>query len=117
LDWKKFAGTILYCSASSKCSDVGTALAYILIQLVANKLINPSDVHLIGHSLGAHVIGNCGNVFFELMKKKVARITGMCNTINQGHIWRGSRVSGPPPPKCLQYFTNFQNTYLFLIPT
>uniref|UniRef100_A0A2S2QCC7 Pancreatic lipase-related protein 1 n=1 Tax=Sipha flava TaxID=143950 RepID=A0A2S2QCC7_9HEMI len=77
LDWKKFAGTILYCSASSKCSDVGTALAYILIQLVANKLINPSDVHLIGHSLGAHVIGNCGNVFFELMKKKVARITGL----------------------------------------
>jgi len=77
LDWKKFAGTYSYCSASSKCSDVGTGLAYILIKLVANKLINPSDVHLIGHSLGSHVIGNCGDVFFELMTKKVGRITGL----------------------------------------
>ncbi|XP_025407553.1 pancreatic triacylglycerol lipase-like isoform X2 [Sipha flava] len=37
----------------------------------------PSNIHMIGHNLGAHVLGVCGANFYKLTKKKIGRITGL----------------------------------------
>ncbi|XP_025420267.1 pancreatic lipase-related protein 3-like [Sipha flava] len=59
------------------CEHVGHALSHFLIKLVKLKLIMPSNIHMIGHNLGAHVLGACGANFYELTDMKIGRITGL----------------------------------------
>ena len=35
------------------------------------------DVHVVGHSLGAHLVGKIARVFQEQSGQKVARVTGV----------------------------------------
>ena len=39
-----------------------------------------SDIHLVGHSLGAHLVGKIGRSFKEASGKPVERITGEFNS-------------------------------------
>ena len=39
-----------------------------------------SDIHLVGHSLGAHLVGKIGRTFKEASGKPVERITGEFKT-------------------------------------
>jgi len=53
---------------------VGKSIAKLLKNFVSLGMTRPSDIHLIGHSLGAHVMGACGNAFEN--PEKIGRITG-----------------------------------------
>lgn len=63
--------------------QVGSIVAKMLENVVNLAMIDPSDIHVIGHSLGAHVSGACGAAF---SLGKIGRITGidvlMLNNLN-----------------------------------
>lgn len=54
-------------------ASVGYVISEFLDRLVELTGINPSNIHLIGHSLGAHVVGSCG---YHFKSGKIGRITG-----------------------------------------
>ncbi|XP_041978199.1 phospholipase A1-like [Aricia agestis] len=73
---------------------IGKALAEMLITLMENG-VSPKNMHLIGHSLGAHISGNTGNIFYEKTGQKIARITGLdpagpCFYDSKYHLKSGS---------------------------
>lgn len=39
--------------------------------------IRAENIHIIGHSLGAHIAGFAGKMYEKLTKTKIARITGL----------------------------------------
>ena len=57
------------------------------VRLVVKNWLDPNKIHLVGHSLGAHLVGKAGrefteetkpNLFMSLFRtaKKVGRVTG-----------------------------------------
>lgn len=73
LDWSLIAECIIYPAPAIKTNLVGRALADFLDRLIRVTGLSPADIHLIGHSLGAHVVGAAGKY---LECGKVYRITG-----------------------------------------
>ena len=47
-----------------------------MTQLIYSFGLRGSDVHVVGHSLGAHLVGKLARVFEEETGQKVARVTG-----------------------------------------
>lgn len=47
-----------------------------LLEIIA-KQVPASDIHLVGHSLGAHVAGEASYYFQKIFNKKIGRITGL----------------------------------------
>ncbi|KAJ8968060.1 hypothetical protein NQ314_002499 [Rhamnusium bicolor] len=68
------SGNIFYPLPMRATPDVGKHYAKFLNYLVEDMDVDPKDIHLIGHSLGAHVSGFAGRA---LKKGKIARITGL----------------------------------------
>ena len=84
-DWS--AGAMqLYMQAVGNCRLVGKQVSYLLEHLEAKFGLRCSKIHLIGHSLGAHIAGYAG----ENLRKKhivVRRISGMCFILlNLSHL-------------------------------
>lgn len=82
VDWSHIAENIVYPAPAIKTEAVGRAFADFLDRLIDYTGLKPVDIHLIGHSLGAHVVGAAGA---HLKSGKVGRITGKhcrdcCNT-------------------------------------
>lgn len=73
VDWSAPANNNDYIIAASKTEGVGKIIARLLIQLVKKKLVTWKCVHIMGHSLGGHVMGVAG----ACTKGKVGRITGV----------------------------------------
>ncbi|KAM4851631.1 inactive pancreatic lipase-related protein 1-like [Thomomys bottae] len=71
VDWKKGCQTT-YTQAANNVRVVGAQVARMLHILSTNYSYSPSNVHLIGHSLGAHVAGEAGS-----RTPGLARITGL----------------------------------------
>ena len=46
------------------------------MKLIDSFGLKGSDVHVVGHSLGAHLVGKLARVFKEETGQKVARVTG-----------------------------------------
>lgn len=83
--------------------DVGNVIARFLNNIVRMGLIDPSNIHLMGHSLGAHVVGAAGAAF---SLGKIGRITGERIRVRAYKIkvHKGdSRISRLPPPLSLSY--------------
>ncbi|KAL5239621.1 hypothetical protein ACI65C_007031 [Semiaphis heraclei] len=74
VDWSKIADNILYHKPAILTASVGNVIAEFLDNMVAYTGTQASDIHLIGHSLGAHVMGSCGS---NLKSGKIGRITGL----------------------------------------
>ncbi|XP_075071209.1 pancreatic triacylglycerol lipase-like [Mixophyes fleayi] len=71
VDWR--GGSIaLYSQASNNIRVVGAEVAYFIDVLSSNFGYSPSNVHVIGHSLGAHAAGEVGK-----RRRGLARITGL----------------------------------------
>lgn len=73
LNWGGIAANKNYMLPVLMTSKIGSRLAGVLDNLVKLGLTVPKDVHLIGHSLGAHIAGTCGSSF---KSGKIGRITG-----------------------------------------
>ncbi|XP_075071626.1 pancreatic triacylglycerol lipase-like [Mixophyes fleayi] len=71
VDWSGGAHT-LYSQASNNIRVVGAEVAYFVDILSKNFGYSPSNVHLIGHSLGAHTAGEAGK-----RMRGISRITGL----------------------------------------
>ncbi|XP_041975192.1 pancreatic triacylglycerol lipase-like isoform X2 [Aricia agestis] len=72
VDWSKVASG-LYTTSVRGVPDVGRHLGQFLIWLINNAGGNWNNVHLIGFSLGAHVVGNAGRT----CNGRIGRITGL----------------------------------------
>ncbi|XP_071057677.1 pancreatic triacylglycerol lipase-like isoform X2 [Onthophagus taurus] len=71
VDWA--GGSLpLYTQATANTRLVGLELGYFINYLVKNYGVNAADVHIIGHSLGAHTAGYAAS-----MVKGLGRITGL----------------------------------------
>ncbi|XP_063992113.1 pancreatic triacylglycerol lipase-like isoform X2 [Diachasmimorpha longicaudata] len=72
VDWA--GGSLpLYTQATANTRLVGLEIAHLVKHLQTNYGLDTSDVHLIGHSLGAHTAGYAG----ERLEGQIGRITGL----------------------------------------
>ncbi|XP_002917576.2 pancreatic lipase-related protein 2 isoform X2 [Ailuropoda melanoleuca] len=72
VDWESGARA-LYSQAVQNTRVVGAEIAFFIQNLLTLLGYSPEDVHLIGHSLGAHVAGEAG----RRLGGHVGRITGL----------------------------------------
>ncbi|XP_072495109.1 pancreatic lipase-related protein 2-like [Notamacropus eugenii] len=72
VDWKKGSRT-RYTQAANNIRVVGAEVAYLINVLSTEFGYSPSNVHLIGHSLGAHAAGEAG----KRLQGQIGRITGL----------------------------------------
>lgn len=61
--------------AVMRTQELGQEIGKLLISL--NQTIPPSKLHLIGFSLGAHVVGQIGRTYKNITGQLVERITGL----------------------------------------
>ncbi|XP_052776601.1 inactive pancreatic lipase-related protein 1-like [Mya arenaria] len=73
VDWESGAGQTEYSQSAANTRVVGALIAQLLIALRDNRFLKFEDIHLVGHSLGAHIAGYAG----ERVNKSVGRITGL----------------------------------------
>lgn len=72
INWRDQADNIYYLRPARYTVQVGRAVAKLIDLLVEEKNADPMRIHLIGHSLGSHIMGYAGSY----TKYRVARITG-----------------------------------------
>lgn len=73
VDWGGIAGFRNYMLPMLMTSKIGARLAKVLDNIVHLGLVKSEDIHLIGHSLGAHIAGVCGSL---TKSGNIGRITG-----------------------------------------
>ncbi|XP_063290900.1 pancreatic lipase-related protein 2-like [Pelobates fuscus] len=71
VDWRS-GSRALYSQAANNVRVVGAEVAYFIKTLMDAFRYSPSNIHIIGHSLGAHVAGEVGK-----RRPGIARITGL----------------------------------------
>uniref|UniRef100_T1JRK9 Lipase domain-containing protein n=1 Tax=Tetranychus urticae TaxID=32264 RepID=T1JRK9_TETUR len=71
VDWGKGAST-WYVQATANTRVVGAQLAQLVEKIILNFGVSKNKIWLIGHSLGAHVVGYAGSIV-----KNIGRITGL----------------------------------------
>ncbi|XP_056385904.1 pancreatic lipase-related protein 2-like isoform X2 [Hyla sarda] len=73
VDWRRGSGSVkLYVQAANNARLVGAEIAYLIKRLQEELGYAPSNIHIIGHSLGAHAAGEAGRRL-----PGIRRITGL----------------------------------------
>lgn len=72
IDWSSYSKSLYYIDVTYKVKEIGETVSEMLSWLYNNGL-KGDDVTLIGHSLGAHVMGIAG----YKLEPKVKHIVGM----------------------------------------
>uniref|UniRef100_G3MMB2 Lipase domain-containing protein n=2 Tax=Amblyomma maculatum TaxID=34609 RepID=G3MMB2_AMBMU len=92
VEWIQGAKFPRYAAAAANSPMPGTLISLLLIEMNKPDLghLSPESVHLIGFSLGAHVLGFCGRHFYRATGKKLGRITGLDPA---GPLFEGTNVS------------------------
>ena len=80
VDWGGGSGS-LYSQSAANTRLVGLEIAQLIESLVANAGARAEDFHVIGHSLGAHIAGYCGESVIERGLGKLGRISGLVSMI------------------------------------
>lgn len=78
MDWSAISDNPIYPIPMMTTPDVGKYYGTYLNYLVDEIGVDPLDIHLVGHSLGAHVSGFAAR---EIKNGKVGRISG-----RYGHV-------------------------------
>jgi pimeloyl-ACP methyl ester carboxylesterase len=68
--------SIIYTTSAMETHALGWAVGMVLAQL-DKSYTSTQNIHIIGHSLGAHIAGRAGHTFLNLTYKRLARITGL----------------------------------------
>jgi len=68
---------ICYPEVASSTQIVGKVVGKFIEMLINSKNADPKKIILIGHSLGAHIMGFAGSYVNETLKKTVGIITGL----------------------------------------
>ncbi|XP_022916093.2 lipase member H-A-like isoform X1 [Onthophagus taurus] len=76
VDWSKVA-SVEYNVAVENTFKVGKILGEFITKLLTSNITTHENVHLLGHSLGGHIVGVSGKEIFKLTGLKVRRITGL----------------------------------------
>jgi Lipase len=74
VDWSEIAKDNNYFVAARETEAVGRYVAIVIDKLVGMAMIRLNELHIIGHSLGAHAAGATGA---NLQSGRVARISGL----------------------------------------
>lgn len=88
LDWGRLSGSgtdlgnpaatlVAYMQAMGNVEAVGQRLADFVQFVSTNKQIDPQDITLVCHSLGAPVCGQAGRTFQSKYNSKLSRIAGL----------------------------------------
>lgn len=77
VDWGEMADDNNYLSSAASTRNVGRNVAMVIDYMIRNRDARPEDIHIIGHSLGAHAAGYAGMFTKSKSGKKVGRITGL----------------------------------------
>ncbi|XP_004525105.2 pancreatic triacylglycerol lipase [Ceratitis capitata] len=73
INWRDQAESIYYLKPARYAIHVGRAISRLIDLLVEEYYARPERIHLIGHSLGAHIMGYAGSY----ARYRVGRITGL----------------------------------------
>lgn len=83
MDWSKLstpklsiANILLYTLIESNVPIAGDRIGEFIYFLIENNYVELNQVHLIGFSLGAHVVSNAAKFIIDLAESKVGRISG-----------------------------------------
>ena len=66
-----------YWQSAMNARVVGAQVKVLVSKLIRMDIIDVSQIHLVGHSLGAHVMGYAGKDFNKENNFKLPRITGL----------------------------------------
>lgn len=72
VDWKQYSTDLTYAGAKLRAKPIGKDIAKVLNKITYNMTEGTRDLHLIGHSMGAHIVGFTGKILIN----QVPRITG-----------------------------------------
>ena len=123
VDWSSISRHPWYFMVARRTQIIGRYVAKLLDHLISLGA-NPEDIHLIGHSLGAHVAGYVGA---NLRAGKLGRITGRFITKHKSQIlsrqsWGlsfsriGPRVARIQEQRCEQTFGSCGRRIRWLYP-
>ncbi|KAF2887984.1 hypothetical protein ILUMI_18189 [Ignelater luminosus] len=76
VDWSKPASSG-YSISAGNTKYVGIIIGKLISELSKNQKLPLKNVHIIGHSLGAHVAGYAGKEVIRQMKSPIGRITAL----------------------------------------
>ena len=80
VDWGKLAshnGLPHYFIAANNAIKVGKYIGSLFAKLFIEDLgVKPTNLHAIGHSLGAHAVGHFGRTLQSEVNETISRITG-----------------------------------------
>lgn len=77
VDWKVGGGRANYAQSRANTRVVGRDIARMMEKLKSKKGASYSEMHVIGHSLGAHTAGYCGQWLKSEMGSYPGRISGL----------------------------------------
>ncbi|GFO19619.1 pancreatic lipase-related protein [Plakobranchus ocellatus] len=77
VDWQNGAKAPNYYQAVANTRTVGAMIGRLLEDLNAHAGAEFETFHLVGHSLGSHIMGYAGKEVYRLTNEKVGRITGL----------------------------------------
>ncbi|XP_017067422.1 vitellogenin-1 [Drosophila eugracilis] len=89
VDAARFVDT-LYTWSAFNTEEIGENIALALVKLL--DLMPVENIHLIGHSLGAHIVGSAGRHLRRLTGRIIPRITGLDPAkpcFNEGEVLSG----------------------------
>lgn len=77
VDWGEMASDNNYLSSAASTKNVGKNIAMVIDHMVKERGARLEDIHIVGHSLGAHTAGYAGMFTRAKIGRMVGRITGL----------------------------------------
>ena len=77
-DWRQGANILDYAQAATNTRLVGRQIVLLIENILSTKkLLSPSSIQLVGHSLGGQTAGYAGKFYNERHGDKIGKITGL----------------------------------------